>query len=470
MAQMPFFSRTRRIDNSTRASARRTAAVLVAGMALALVLGALSWRSPAAQAADPITPGPTPPSTVSGGSAGSAAAWTHCSAGSEIADSGGVAGVFVADANNFDAAIEADMERYLLSDPTICGFTVIIPWSAIDMGPTQTPQFRWDFLDNAVNQWTAGGTNGKIVNLSVWGTDERSTVAGTGVPATPAYVLSSTDIVNCPSDSPSVPPTPVYWEPGYQKPWQAFQAALVAHVNGNQNIGYIRFGLGAGDEDFPVDGFAQGFATDTGCWQAWKSAGLSAAVWRKLSTDQIDYEASLGSTHPIGISINGFPGAPDLPEQVAAEAAKNGMAIGMEGMTETLAQHPPLSAQCVADWCAPFATSEGKVPLLVQGYTQSCPSGGGPTGALPPLLSNAVGLDHAQVIELYPQEWLVADDMSWVVAASPSAKPPCTKSTYADYGAAYAQALAQTASEVGGAGNSLLPKPLKPACHGSTCS
>jgi hypothetical protein len=92
------------------------------------------------------------------------------------------------------------------------------------------------------------------VNLIVWGTDEKASQQVDGTPATPAYVLAATDTVSCPNDG----SIPLYWEPGYAQPWRAFEAALVAHVAGNAEIGYIRFGLGTRGEDFPVDGFAQG--------------------------------------------------------------------------------------------------------------------------------------------------------------------------------------------------------------------
>jgi hypothetical protein len=46
--------------------------------------------------------------------------------------------------------------------------------------------------------------------------------------------------------------------------------------------------------------------------------------------------------------------------------------------------------------------------------------------------------DRIQVLELYPQEWLVADDPGWP--------------TFAQYHSAYAQTLSQAASEVGGQG------------------
>jgi hypothetical protein len=77
----------------------------------------------------------------------------------------------------------------------------------------------------------------------VWGTDEAKRYEVDGESATPAYVLSSTETVSCGGKDPTVP---VYWSPGYEKPWRAFEAALVSHVADDPSIGYIRFGLGTG--------------------------------------------------------------------------------------------------------------------------------------------------------------------------------------------------------------------------------
>jgi len=385
----------------------RTAATLV----LLVSVGGTSFAAPAAVRAD-----------------GAPTTWSHCSAVSDVADPGGVRGLFVAGANQTNnPALAAAILNYLPSDPTICGANLVIPWSAIDGGPGASPQYDWSFLDQAAAPWEAAG---KIVNLIVWGTDEKATQGVAGTPATPAYVLATTDTVSCTNDD----AIPLYWDPGYQQPWRAFQAALVAHVTGDSNIGYIRFGLGTGGEDFPVDGFNQG-----ACWQAWVAKGLTPARWLDVSLSQIDYEASLGADHPLNVSVNSFPGAPKLPGQVAAEAVKYGIGFGMQGMTATqigFATSRP--GVCYGDWCQLFQMWAGRVPLEIQPYSPTTPAGGGPTGALPPLLTYVISQARAQVIELYPQEWLVADDPKW-----PS---------YAQFHDDYAQALAQAASAVGGAG------------------
>lgn len=136
--------------------------------------------------------------------AGSPGAWSNCSAGSEIADPGGVRGLFVAGANQTNnRSLASAILKYLPSDPTICGANLVIPWSAIDGGPGASPQYDWSFLDKAAAPWEAAG---KIVNLIVWSTDEKASQGVDGTPATPAYVLSATDTVSCSNDD----PTPLY--------------------------------------------------------------------------------------------------------------------------------------------------------------------------------------------------------------------------------------------------------------------
>jgi len=463
MAGIPFFSRRGSaqaelmgrpgpVERPARGARRCPRAVQAAALLLVLSAGAFFWGNTAAKAATAVgSPGGAVPPSRMGW------AWSDCSGGKDLADSGGVHGLFVASPNAIqDATTESAIMSYLPPDPTICGANLEIPWSQIDLGPGHTPQYNWSYLDNAAAPWEAAG---KIVNLIVWGTDEKAKEQlngplGTPQPSTPAYVLASTPTVSCPNDG----NVPVYWNSGYAKPWQAFEAALVAHVNSDPHVGYIRFGLGTGGEDFPVDGFDAG-----ACWTSWQAAGLTATQWQQWSIDQIDYEASLGSAHPINIGINSFPGAPTLPDNVAAEAVKYGLGFGMQGMTDTQMGYdtPAAYSQCYAGWCSLFAAHVGQVPLEVQPLNASAPAGDTtPAWLLPPLLDSSINQARAQALELYPQEWLVADDPSWP--------------TYSGYHASYAAALNQAAAEVGGQKGFVpppvvVPPPIKPTCKGSAC-
>ncbi len=256
------------------------------------------------------------------------------------------------------------------------------------------------------------------------------------LPATPAYVLHSTRTVKCDGNT-----TAVYWDAGYERPWRAFQKALMAHVQGNTHIGYIRFGLGAGGEDFPVQNFNSG-----NCVARWSKDGLTAAKWLAWSTSQIAYEASLGSDHPLMVAINEFPdstfpGSPrfsgSIAVKVAAAAGEAGMSIGMEGMTATGVSRdvPPAYTRC-GDWCEPFGTWATKVPLEMLTLTTTTPGGGGKTGDLAQIIPSVITQARVQVLELYPQEWLVADDPSWP--------------GYGTYHCEYAATLAEAAADVGG--------------------
>jgi len=74
------------------------------------------------------------------------------------------------------------------------------------------------------------------------------------------------------------PPTPVYWEAGFEKPYRAFIKAVVAKYGGDPRIGYMRFGVGPGAEDFVAHG------ADGACFSKWKAYGLSARSWPRTAS------------------------------------------------------------------------------------------------------------------------------------------------------------------------------------------
>ncbi|HUY86229.1 MAG TPA: hypothetical protein VMU77_03880 [Acidimicrobiales bacterium] len=351
--------------------------------------------------------------------------WSLCSAGTSVSDPTGPHGLFASNVNVMQPSVIAAETQYLMSGYTICGANIVVPWSSVDQGPGASPRYNWNYVDQLAAPWEAAG---KIVNLIVWGVNESISQDVGGQLATPSYVLSSTQTVSCGGKDPT---TPVYWDSGYLNPYRAFEAALVSHFASDPHIGYIRFGLGAGAEDYPADSWYSPI-----CKSKWIAAGLTPSKWLSYSVSQIDYEAGLNSTKPLFVGINAFPNAPTLADQVANEAVIHHIGFGMQGLTDSQVTSYQQGKLCFADWCNLFLKYAGTVPLELQTFSASNPLGAGKTGALPQQLSFGITTTHAQVWELYPQEWLVADDPSWP--------------GYSQFHQAYSQALASAATEVGG--------------------
>lgn len=392
----------------------RHAGSVVAVATVAALSGCAAAQPPTATSGTSAST--TTAATVSTVPAGSA---TSCTATDpRVADPGAPHGLFANAVNLASPAQQQVILHYLLADPTVCGADIVVPWSAIDKGPGATPRYDWTQLDKWTGPWEAAG---KEVNLIVWGVDEQP--RQTPVPATPAYVLSQVDTVQCDQNT---PPTPVYWEPGYEDNWKAFVAAVVDHVAGDPHVGYLRFGIGTGGESY-VENDLKG-----ACLAQWNAHGYQRD-FPAYTAAMLAYEASLHSAKQIMVGINTFRGGDGFPDQVAATAVADGFGFGTQGLADSAIRS---GQPCYANWCALFDKYTGRVPLEVQTYEKTDPAGTGPEGTLPPLLRFALS-EHAQILELYPTEWLVADDPTWP--------------GYPQGHAAYAQALAGAASVVGSA-------------------
>jgi hypothetical protein len=333
-------------------------------------------------------------------------------------------GLFVADANAPQAPSVRVLSRYLSSDPTLCGASLIVPWSAIDRGPGHTPRYDWHFVDSAAKLWIVSG---KMINLNIWGVAEH-TSQQFGGPMTPAYVLRRVHTITCPG--PNHPATPIYWEPGYQDNYRAFMRAAVQHYGHDPAVGYIRFGIGAGGKDVPAADLRGP------CLHEWVRHGLSAQRWQQYSLSTIRFERTLHSPKQLMVSLNQLQGVSNLtlPRAVAAQAVQAGLGLGIQEWTQGSGQQTRAAHPCYADWCALFQRYAGRVPLALQASRPSNPAGTGSSASLIALLRFGLRQEHAQIIELYPQEWLVANDPSYP--------------GYAQYHALYAAALTAVARRV----------------------
>jgi hypothetical protein len=117
----------------------------------------------------------------------------------------------------------------------------------------------------------------------------------------------------------------------------------------------------------------------------------------------------------------------NVPQATAATAVAAAIGFGSQGLqAKDITNYP----NCTSDWCNLFNQYTGRVPLELQTVAESDPTGAGETGSLVPLIPFGIS-HHAGVLEIYYRDWLLAFDPAYP--------------GYAQYGAAYAQALKEAA-------------------------
>jgi hypothetical protein len=395
------------------------------GAAIAIVLAACAGPSA------PVVSGGGPASAQPAASSEPARAITCTSPGSapdaRVSVPSAPHGLFVL-APGPTSPLGSAVAQYLIGYPDVCGAAIFVNWQQVDRGTGANPRYEWSSVQSAIAPWEAAG---KTVNLIVWGASEGGTVQR----STPLWVQSQVQMISCGGKN---APTPVYWQPGYANNWRAFIAATVDHFASDRHIGYLRFGLGTGGE-----GLASAGTKTPSCLAQWNAAGYQT-VWPAYVRELIAFEGSLHATHQLMVALNTFDDIP-APQTVAQEASQNGIGFGMEGLQASDAAAISGGQSCGAsNWCAVFSQFAGTVPLHLQTLYQSDPSGAPATGSepagivrvgpLPPLLQAGLAV-HAQIFELYAQDWLIAFDPQYP--------------NYAQYHADYAQAIASAAAVVG---------------------
>jgi hypothetical protein len=360
---------------------------------------------------------------------------------STVPDPNGAHGLYVWIHNFLPESELKAIREYVVPDPTACGASVVVLWNQVDNGPGAPQQYDFSSVERAIAPWARAG---KPVNLLFAGASE----SGKKDLATPAWVLAQTGknavpLVQCPNPGMSQKasaPAPVYWYPGYATPYRAFIAQAVKTYGADSRIGYIRFGIGMGVEDYAQHG------ADGACAPVWKPYGLTGfSFWAAFSSDLVAYVASLHPAHQVIVAINNFAGdgAPEsakaVPNVVASAASANG--IGFGTLNLGAAQGAQINEPCTQDkpfppyWCGAFDAHQGVVPLLFQPISYSFNPDFPTLAPLGDLLAYAK-TNHAQVFELYPDEWLGANDPGW--------------STYAAHHAYLARTLKRAATWAGG--------------------
>jgi hypothetical protein len=301
--------------------------------------------------------------------------------------------------------------------PHISGVTFICGWSQIE-----TSEGAYDFsnCDSKITNWE--GTSFKIGIIF-------SPISFQSNTYTPAYVYSqayaqslgarqldycvcnNNSVGNYPGSGKTAMNTcahvgdttayPAVWEPPFQVPYRKFIAAAMAHYNGvswKSQIAYIRFGRGTGGET--TDRCENQLLTLVG-----GSINTLEADWVGNAEGNDTLEAQQAHTFPLQNSVGcSNEGGCSWADAEAANAVSLGIGIGSEGVSNEDITKFKEGKPTDADWVNLFDLYHGQVQVLqTQTFSQSSPSGKGPTGSLVPLMPFETE-HYANTLELYVQD------------------------------------------------------------------
>jgi hypothetical protein len=289
--------------------------------------------------------------------------------------------------------------------------------------------------------------------------------SGRGNCAMPAWMwtaLGASNYVTCDGAQ-----APNFFADAFQSNYGAAIKALTEHYAQNKSVSYIRIGLGKGGEINLPRGWQD---PSTPCGEAYtKRWGYTVGdsdkyTWNAYLEKMVNFEGSLHSSRQLMVSITPVQAPGVNPQEVsdflAPIAVKNGVGFGNQGLGQGAMRN---CTGMQADWCALFERFQGQVPLELQTLGPTCPNceagaqpqgqgqgrqggwqnrnwgqgpGGGQgrgqwggrqqgsqggqqgggmnlaklsqmTGPLPPLIPFAIK-NHATIIELYTEDWLIA--------------------------------------------------------------
>eukprot|EP00542_Grammatophora_oceanica_P013733 CAMPEP_0194055224 /NCGR_PEP_ID=MMETSP0009_2-20130614/55971_1 /TAXON_ID=210454 /ORGANISM="Grammatophora oceanica, Strain CCMP 410" /LENGTH=434 /DNA_ID=CAMNT_0038704049 /DNA_START=78 /DNA_END=1382 /DNA_ORIENTATION=- len=382
---------------------------------------------------------------------------------------GFVPGVFVVTSNIPGATYNRDGS---LCEKKVClchkdfrtsGGSVVIPWAQFDKRDGEGGgYFDWDFVDQQMEPWLA---RGQVVNLLVWpAVQKKDQLFPNGGSATPDYIMDQDNMTyQCPDGSAQFGccsegiPLPKFWKPEvFQKYGQALKQ-FVRRYEDHPGVNYFRFGIGVGAESYPGNGCTMphnyGMSTLVEQFEGEsyeEKAENAYKGWSNYAKGRVRAFRELNSKKPIVVTINNFAtldgmDKTDFPHMIAEEATKDfvgedgveypKLGLGVQGATTNDAHKYKKGEMCYADWGAIFEkTKELGVPLQIQTPLHSGVNGRpGPwqerpecqelkhnngkygvtnTGNLAELLDFSVSVG-ANAFELYPYEWMVANDEHW---------------------------------------------------------
>lgn len=359
-------------------------------------------------------------------SGGSAATAPSCAGpDARVADSTAPHGMFVWNpygvetANNYENVMESQV---IGKDKTLCGVSLVVQWSDVE---ATRGQYTWQPVQQQLLPYAQAGLR---VNLLFVAASE----VGVGKDAaTPAWVFNQDGVakVNCSGQ----PYYPNFIDPTFEKDWESFITAAVQHFSDSaalgtyqyaSQVGYIRFGLGAGAEAYPGH-----FSSSNDCYNQWVSvAGWTYAKWQQHALNIVNYMGHVSTDKQLMVALNNIQDDPNAPygfsNAVARVAASYHIGFGTENLgIAHIADTGVTPAPCnpvtnkLANiyWCQAFTRHMGAVPFQFQPIRATTPDS--PVASQYPNLDFANLLQYAldnnaQILELYPQEWIAADDPS----------------------------------------------------------
>lgn len=342
---------------------------------------------------------------------------------------------------HFDAVMTDEYNQYGVQLPIVCGGQLFLNWSSADSG---TGEYDWSGVEQAIAPWSAAG---KLVGLAFIGVRQKiptGSFGSTYQPATPQYVADQVDTVTCKfSDGMLSPPTAVYFEEGYWSNWREFIRAAIAKYQDDPRVAYMRFGIGAADETYPMTGISTSTSPDgkSSCQSLWEKFGMSYSAWTSYSTSLIDYVTSLRPRVLITFDMNTQAPFDEIDSQgnslyvdtITAEAHKYGFWVGNQGFPNS-------------DKFSYIYEMYGPLTYMQTMSEAQLESGKGGLGAFPGWLADAEGLG-IPLYELYPDVFQVAYNPS--------------NSDYAAYGATFRTALEGTNPAFGSACSLRPSRPIR---------
>jgi hypothetical protein len=252
-------------------------------------------------------------------------------------------------------------------------------------------------------------------------------------------------------------PLPKFWKPEvYQRYAQALKQ-FVKRYEDHPNVNYFRFGIGVGAESYPGNGCTMpenyGMSTFIDQFEGGskeEKAKNAYNTWFNFTAGRIRAFRQFNSKKPIVVTINNFSTLASIdklkfPRMIAEEATKDMLSddgeqlpklgLGVQGATTNDMEKYQKSEPCYADWGKLFKKAKNLgVPLQIQTPLHSGVNGrAGPwqkrkecqkkkmnsgkygvtnTGNLAELIDFSLSVG-ANAFELYPYEWLVANDKNW---------------------------------------------------------